>query len=200
MEGPQFVEDGMTTLMATPLLTSCPVESPFGALTAVASEAGVRAILWPADDLARAGLVGSTLRDGTSDVLDETARQLAEYFAGSRTAFDLPLDLRGTAFQVAAWRALDEIPYGETRTYAEQATLLGRPAAVRAVGAANGRNPVSIVLPCHRVVGSGGELRGFAGGLEVKRALLAFEAAGARTSHELRSLRPVALGGESAVP
>jgi len=198
----------MTTLMATPLLTSCPVKSPFGSLTAVASDAGVRAILWPADDPARAGLTGSTLRDGTSDVLDETARQLADYFAGSRTAFDLPLDLRGTPFQVAAWQALDEIPYGETRTYAEQAALLGRPAAVRAVGAANGRNPVSIVLPCHRVVGSGGELRGFAGGLEVKQALLDLER-GAQASgwsraptgpDELRSARPVALGGESAVP
>ena len=165
----------MTTLMKNQPLTSYPVESPFGTLTAVATAAGVRAILWPADDLARAGLARSTLREGSADVLDETARQLAEYFAGSRTAFDLPLDLHGTPFQLAAWRALGEIPYGETRTYAEQAALLGRPAAVRAVGAANGRNPVSIVLPCHRVVGSGGELRGFAGGLEVKAALLALE-------------------------
>jgi methylated-DNA-[protein]-cysteine S-methyltransferase len=165
----------MTTLMTTQPLTSCPVESPFGTLTAVASDAGVRAILWPDDDLGRAGLAGSLLRDGTSDVLDEATRQLAEYFAGSRRDFDLPLDLHGTPFQLVAWRALGEIPYGETRTYAEQAALLGRPAAVRAVGAANGRNPVSIVLPCHRVLGSGGELRGFAGGLEVKAALLALE-------------------------
>jgi methylated-DNA-[protein]-cysteine S-methyltransferase len=165
----------MNTLMTTSRLTSRRIESPFGPLTAVASDEGVRAILWPADDPARAGLAGSTLEDGTSDVLDETDRQLAEYFAGSRTAFELPLDLHGTPFQLAAWHALGEIPYGETRTYAEQAALLGRPAAGRAVGAANARNPVSIVLPCHRVVGSGGELRGFAGGLEVKRALLAFE-------------------------
>ncbi len=83
--------------------------------------------------------------------LDEAACQLGEYFGGDRTAFDLPLDLRGTAFQIDVWRALAEIPYGETRTYADQAALLGRPAAVRAVGAANGRNPLSIVLPCHRV-------------------------------------------------
>jgi methylated-DNA-[protein]-cysteine S-methyltransferase len=204
----------MSTLTTTPLLTSRPVESPFGSLTAVASDAGVRAILWPADDPARAGLTGSTLRDGTSDVLDETARQLAEYFAGSRTAFELPLDLQATPFQLAAWRALAEIPYGETRTYAEQAARIGRPAAVRAVGAANGRNPVSIVLPCHRVVGGGGELRGFAGGLEVKAALLALERStlvsgstlvSAEAGHrpgqdELRSPCPVALGGESAVP
>lgn len=165
----------MTTLMTQ--LTSRTVDSPFGALTAVASDEGVRAILWPTDDLARAGLAGSRIEKGHSDVLDETARQLAEYFAGTRTAFDLPLDLRGTAFQLAAWRALAAIPYGETRSYAEQAARIGRPAAVRAVGAANGRNPVSIVLPCHRVVGSGGELRGFAGGLEVKQALLQLEAA-----------------------
>jgi len=199
----------MTTLMTIQPLTSCPVESPFGTLTAVASDEGVRAILWPADRPARAGLAGSTVRNGTSDVLAETARQLAEYFAGARTAFDLPLDLHGTPFQLSAWQALGEIPYGQTRTYAEQAALLGRPAAVRAVGAANGRNPVSIVLPCHRVVGSGGELRGFAGGLKVKAALLALErstlAPGrSRTPEpgrdELGSLGPVALGGESAVP
>ena len=109
------------------------------------------------------------------DVLDEAAHQLEEYFAGTRTTFDLPLDLHGTTFQRAAWQALAEIPYGETRTYAEQAARLGRPAAARAVGAANGRNPLSIVLPCHRVIGSDGALRGFAGGLDVKAALLAFE-------------------------
>ena len=99
-----------------------------------------------------------------------------EYFARVRTAFDLPLDLEGTPFQLEAWRALAEIPYGETRTYAEQASRIGRPAATRAVGAANGRNPLSLVLPCHRVVGSTGSLTGFAGGLEAKASLLAFEA------------------------
>ena len=108
-------------------------------------------------------------------MLDDAADQLAEYFAGTRRTFDLPLDLRGTAFQLAAWNALAEIPYGETRTYAEQAGRIERPAAVRAVGAANGRNPLSIVLPCHRVVGSDGALRGFAGGLGAKAALLALE-------------------------
>jgi methylated-DNA-[protein]-cysteine S-methyltransferase len=165
----------MTSIVTTAQLTTRTVESPFGELTAVASDEGVRAILWPGDDPARAGLAESLLQAGTSDVLEEAAEQLADYFARCRIVFDLPLDLRGTPFQVAAWSALAEIPYGETRTYAEQAARLGRPAAVRAVGAANGRNPISIVLPCHRVVGSSGELRGFAGGLEVKRALLAFE-------------------------
>ena len=89
--------------------------------------------------------------------------------------FDVPLDLHGTPFQLAAWRALAGIPYGETRTYGEQADAIGRPTAVRAIGAANGRNPVSIVLPCHRVIGSNGSLVGFGGGLEVKAALLELE-------------------------
>jgi methylated-DNA-[protein]-cysteine S-methyltransferase len=109
-------------------------------------------------------------------VLAAAARQLEEYFAGERTAFELPLDLEGTRFQRAAWLALAEIPYGETVSYGEQARRLGRPHAVRAVGAANGRNPVPIVLPCHRVVGSDGSLTGFGGGLDVKRALLDHEA------------------------
>ena len=114
---------------------------------------------------------------GASRVLEEATQQLDEYFAGVRTSFELQLDLHGTAFQLAAWNALAEIPFGETRSYAEQAERLGRPAAYRAVGAANGRNPVSIVLPCHRVLGSDGSLTGFAGGLDAKRGLLAHERA-----------------------
>ena len=168
----------MTTNVASASYTTQRVDSPFGPLTIVGSGAGVRAILWPGDDPARAGLDATALRSRSTDVLDETARQLAGYFEGERTGFDLPLDLHGTAFQLAAWRALTEIPYGETRSYAEQAALLGRPAAVRAVGAANGRNPISIVVPCHRVVGSDGSLRGFAGGIDAKAALLAFERRG----------------------
>ncbi len=151
------------------------VDSPFGPLTIVGSTAGLRAILWPNDNPTRAGLAAVPLRPGTIGVLEEAAHQLDDYFAGTRTTFDLPLDLHGTAFQLAAWQALAEIPYGGTRTYAEQAARLGRPAAVRAVGTANGRNPLAIVLPCHRVVGSDGALRGFAGGLDVKASLLAFE-------------------------
>jgi methylated-DNA-[protein]-cysteine S-methyltransferase len=151
--------------------------SPLGPLTLVAADSGLRAVLWNGNDLARAGFgepfpVEPSTR---SPMLIETARQLDEYFAGSRTSFDLPLDLRGTPFQQQAWRALASIPYGETRTYAEQAVRLGRPTAFRAVGAANGRNPISIVLPCHRVIGSDGSLTGFAGGLEAKRWLLDHE-------------------------
>jgi methylated-DNA-[protein]-cysteine S-methyltransferase len=152
-----------------------PLDTPVGPLLLVASHIGLRAVLWHHDNPARAGLGDTTLVERDTAVLDEAARQLDEYFAGSRTTFDLPLDLRGTPFQVAAWRALAEIPCGETRTYADQARLIGRPAAVRAVGAANGRNPISIVLPCHRVVGSNGSLTGFAGGLDAKRFLLEHE-------------------------
>jgi O-6-methylguanine DNA methyltransferase len=101
--------------------------------------------------------------------------QIQEYLEGKRVQFDLPLDLRGTAFQVAVWAALREIEYGETRTYGEVAVAIGRPSAVRAVGAANGANPVAIVVPCHRVVASGGKLGGYAGGLELKAHLLALE-------------------------
>jgi len=152
--------------------------SPLGALTLVASDAGLRAVLWNGDDPSRAGLAGlSPDETGRPPVLAETARQLDAYFDGSRTSFDLQLDLHGTPFQRQAWRALAEIPFGETRTYAEQAARLGRPTAFRAVGAANGRNPLSIVLPCHRVIGSDGSLTGFAGGLDAKRWLLEHERA-----------------------
>ena len=104
-----------------------------------------------------------------------TARQLAEYFAGRRTGFDLPLDLRGTPFQLAVWQSLAAVPYGRTVSYSQQAAAVSRPKAVRAVGQANGRNPVPIVLPCHRVVGANGSLTGFGGGLDIKLSLLRHE-------------------------
>jgi methylated-DNA-[protein]-cysteine S-methyltransferase len=115
--------------------------------------------------------------DVAHPVLVETERQLVEYFAGSRKAFTLKLDVDGTAFQRKVWTALLTIPFGETRSYAQIARQIGNPDAVRAVGAANGRNPVSIVAPCHRVIGSTGKLTGFAGGLDVKARLLALEGA-----------------------
>lgn len=110
-----------------------------------------------------------------SDVLARAAQQLEEYFAGTRTEFDLPTAADGTPFQKAVWRALSEIGYGETRSYLDIAVAIGNPKAVRAVGLANGRNPLSIVVPCHRVIGSNGSLTGFGGGLERKRWLLEFE-------------------------
>ncbi len=152
------------------------VASPVGALTLVASDTALVAILWENDDPRRVPL-GATQETTGHPVLDEAARQIDAYFAGTRTAFDLPLDFRGTDFQKRVWRELVAIPFGEVRSYAEVARAIGRPAAVRAVGAANGRNPISIVAPCHRVIGSNGRLTGFAGGLEAKAYLLRHEGA-----------------------
>ena len=143
------------------------VDTPVGRLGLVASERGLRRVLWP----------GEPGAGGDEAVLADAAAQLREYFDGTRQAFDLPLDLKGTPFQRRAWLALAEIPYGETRSYGEQARRLGVPRAARAVGAANGANPVPIVLPCHRLVGADGSLTGFGGGLETKRRLLEHESA-----------------------
>jgi methylated-DNA-[protein]-cysteine S-methyltransferase len=152
------------------------VDSPVGKLTLVASDRGLAAILWENDRPRRVRL-NLQAEDTAHPVLVETERQLAEYFAGQRTAFALTLDVTGTPFQQKVWSALLTIPFGETRSYGEIARQVGSPEAVRAVGAANGRNPVSIVAPCHRVIGASGKLTGFAGGLEVKARLLALEGA-----------------------
>ena len=150
-------------------------DSPVSELTLVATGIGLRAVLWPEDEPSRVKLP-SPIADSTDNpILTRVIAQLQEYFAGRRTEFDIPLDLRGTDFQQLAWRSLASIPYGQTATYGEQARRIGRPKAVRAIGAANGRNPVSIVLPCHRVVGADGSLTGFAGGLDAKRRLLEIE-------------------------
>jgi len=150
--------------------------SPVGTLTLLASDAGLRAILWegegPGD---RVPWPVDVVEDRNHPVLTAAREQLQEYFAGDRQSFDVPIDLHGTPFQVKAWRSLATIPYGETITYGQQAGMLGDAKKARAVGAANGKNPVSIILPCHRVVGADGTLTGFAGGLAAKRALLDFE-------------------------
>jgi methylated-DNA-[protein]-cysteine S-methyltransferase len=151
--------------------------SPVGTLTLVASDQGLAAILWEHDRPGRVRL-NIEAEDDRHPVLLEAERQLEEYFAGQRTRFTLPLDLSGTPFQRQVWRALLTIPFGETRSYAQIARQIGKPGAARAVGAANGRNPVSIVAPCHRVIGSTGALTGFGGGLDVKARLLALEGAG----------------------
>lgn len=150
------------------------IDSPVGQLTLVASGKGLRAILWENDDPRRVPL-GSLVEDPDNAFLVETERQLGTYFAGTLTAFTVPLDFAGTDFQKSVWAALLTIPFGETRSYAEIARQIGRPSAVRAVGAANGRNPISIIAPCHRVIGSNGALTGFAGGLEAKERLLQLE-------------------------
>lgn len=148
--------------------------SPVGELTLVADERGLAAILWEDDRPGRVRL-GVPIENGDHPVLVETERQLGEYFAGERRTFDVPLSFAGTDFQKRVWAALLAIPFGETRSYGEIAHQLGAPGASRAVGAANGRNPISIIAPCHRVVGSNGKLTGFAGGLEAKAFLLELE-------------------------
>ena len=150
------------------------ISSPVGALTLVASARGLAAILWEKDDPDRVRL-GPLDERPDDPVLVAAETQLGEYFAGERRSFDLPLAFEGTSFQKEVWAALLAIPFGETRSYADIARAIGRPAACRAVGAANGRNPISIVAHCHRVVGSNGALTGFAGGLKAKARLLALE-------------------------
>jgi len=148
--------------------------SPVGTLTLVASDAGLVAILWEDDapDRVRLGALANT---PDHPLLVQAERELGEYFAGRLTRFSVPLDMRGTDFQKSVWRALLTIPFGETRSYAQIATQIGRPTATRAVGAANGRNPISIIAPCHRVIGTNGTLTGFAGGLAAKEYLLGLE-------------------------
>jgi methylated-DNA-[protein]-cysteine S-methyltransferase len=150
------------------------MESAVGKLTLVASDRGLAAILWENDNPRRVRL-GKTTKNNTHPLLLETERQLKEYFQGKRRSFSLELDLVGTAFQKNVWEALLGIPFGETRSYGQLAKQLGNPLATRAVGAANGRNPISIIVPCHRVIGSNGKLTGFAGGLVAKEHLLGLE-------------------------
>ena len=151
----------------------CYIESPIGELLLAGDHDALAMIGFPQ---------GSMRREPESDWVQndepfaEAARQLAEYFAGERHEFDLPLRLNGTEFQLLVLDELRQIPYGETTSYGDIARRIGRPKAVRAVGAANGRNPIPIVVPCHRVIGSGGALTGFGGGLDTKKALLQLEA------------------------
>jgi len=150
------------------------IASPVGTLTLVASDTGLVAILWEDDkpDRVRLGVLADA---PDHPLLVQTERELDDYFAGRLTHFTVPLDMRGTDFQTSVWRALLTIPFGETRSYADIATQIGRPTATRAVGAANGRNPISIIAPCHRVIGANGTLTGFAGGLAAKEYLLGLE-------------------------
>jgi methylated-DNA-[protein]-cysteine S-methyltransferase len=151
------------------------MESPVGKLKLVASANALIAVLWERERPNRVKLA-MLQHDPQQPILKETERQLGEYFAGTRNQFDLPLEPTGTEFQKKVWRALQEIPFGQTRSYLDLAKSIGSAKAVRAVGAANGKNPLSIVVPCHRIVGANGTLTGFAGGLEAKAKLLALEA------------------------
>jgi methylated-DNA-[protein]-cysteine S-methyltransferase len=160
----------------TSSLASFVVDSPVGPLTLVAHDTALVAVLWPDERVGRVRFSTEPVADdGAHPIIAEAVRQLDEYFAGERRSFDLELDPSGTEFQREVWWALAEIPFGETSTYAKQAVAIGRPRAVRAVGSANGRNPLSIVLPCHRIVAADGRLAGFAGGLETKQWLLDHE-------------------------
>lgn len=150
------------------------MHSPVGRLKLVAGDNGLMAILWENDDPKRVR-IKDPVEKSDHPVLLETERQLQEYFNGGRQAFSIQLDFDGTEFQKQVWQALLTIPYGETRSYSQIATQLNNPKAVRAVGAANGKNPVSIIAPCHRVIGASGSLTGFAGGLENKAILLKLE-------------------------
>jgi methylated-DNA-[protein]-cysteine S-methyltransferase len=158
------------------------IASPVGALTLIASDAGLSAVLWENDDPKRVR-VGDLIDAPQHPILVQAERELREYFAGERRSFSVPLDASGTAFQKKAWAVLLTIPYGETRSYGQLAAQVGNPKASRAVGAANGRNPISIIVPCHRAIASDGALTGFAGGLDAKRHLLALEARGRSRQH-----------------
>jgi methylated-DNA-[protein]-cysteine S-methyltransferase len=161
-------------------ITCSRVPSPVGELLVAASDRGITGVYFPIPDRMPKDRAKWVEDDGprrASEWLTEARRQLTEYFAGSRTTFELPLDPSGTAFQHRVWEALRAIPYGTTTSYGELARRLGDVRATRAVGAANGRNPISIVVPCHRVVGAKGELTGFGGGLDRKRWLLEHEGA-----------------------
>lgn len=153
------------------------MHSPVGTLKLVGGDGGLAGVLWENDKVSRTPHLQHAEAQQDHPVLQEASRQLEEYFAGKRKHFELPLDFTGTAFNKKIWARLLEIPYGETRSYGELAKEIGSPGAVRAVGAANGRNPISIIAPCHRVIGANGKLTGFAGGLEVKAYLLRLEAA-----------------------
>jgi len=150
------------------------LDTPIGRLLIAGDDDAVRRIDFPKDG--KAGRPEASWEESARGAVGEAMRQLREYFAGRRSEFELPLAPEGTEFQRTVWNRLREIPYGETISYGELAKRVGNPKASRAVGAANGQNPIPIVIPCHRVIGSNGKLTGFGGGLPVKEALLALEA------------------------
>ncbi len=166
--------------------------SPLGPLLIEASDEGLTRLSFVAQRESGQSDAGGTAPNALGaarQIAEDTRRQLAEYFGGSRRDFDVPLAAGGTEFQRATWNALCEIPFGTTLSYGALALKLGKPSAVRAVGAANGRNPIAIIVPCHRVIGSDGSLTGYAGGLEIKRALLRHEGALGDGDHEQLALK-----------
>lgn len=150
------------------------IDSPVGKLTLIATDKHLTALIWENDKVGRVNIDPGRYSD-ENIIINNAEKQLAEFFSGIRKTFDLPISLSGTDFQRKVWNALLHIPYGETRTYLQIAKELGNADAVRAVGLANGKNPISIIVPCHRVIGSSGKLVGFAGGVENKALLLQLE-------------------------
>ncbi|HEX7673945.1 MAG TPA: methylated-DNA--[protein]-cysteine S-methyltransferase [Bdellovibrio sp.] len=150
------------------------MKSPVGRLKLISDDHALVAVLWENDPPMRVPL-DEAAHDKNHPVLVQAEDELNEYFAGTRTRFSVPLNPHGTDFQKSVWMQLRKIPYGETRSYKDLAVAIGNPSACRAVGAANGKNPLSIIVPCHRVIGSNGTLTGFAGGLEFKNYLLNLE-------------------------
>src|SRR5438477_12369464 len=171
LKKPSHLEEMKTTKDKQTTYSYKTMKSPVGRLKLVASELGLAAILWENDDPKRVRLA-PLVEDKNHPVLRETERQLNDYFAGKLKKFSMKFDFAGTEFQKQVWRALAAIPFGETRSYGDIARQIRRPKAMRAVGAANGKNPISIMVPCHRVIGSNGKLTGYAGGLETKAFLL----------------------------
>lgn len=169
---------------------TAPLDSPIGALRLASTNSGLLYVELPhasgrgLSGFLRQRMRGAEVGEGYAPN-QQAARQIVEYLEGKRKVFELPLDLRGTPFQLEVWDALRRIPYGETRSYAQIAALLGRANAVRAVGSANGANPISLVVPCHRVINSDGKLGGYAGGLNVKARLLAMEQGQSPTQRRL---------------
>jgi methylated-DNA-[protein]-cysteine S-methyltransferase len=158
------------------------MDSPVGRLKLVAEGSSLIAVLWPNDRPHRIKL-DEMREDLHHHVLGEAECQLMEYFAGERTTFQLPIHLRGTPFQKRVWQQLLSIPYGHTRSYSHLAVAIGNGSASRAVGLANSKNPLSIIVPCHRVIGASGKLTGFAGGLETKSRLLKLEGTRSRQGY-----------------
>jgi len=155
------------------MITYTVLDTPIGAMPCARDEEGIRTLLLPEGRM-HAEPDPSWVRD--DDDFEDVRTQLGEYFAGTRTSFDLPLHLVGSAWQRKVWTALLEIPCGETESYGALAARIGSPGAARAVGLANGQNPVPVIVPCHRVIGANGSLTGYGGGLDAKRWLLSHEA------------------------
>lgn len=147
--------------------------SKIGSLYLVASQKGLQGIYWSKQPVKLAKSLGRSYPE--EKILDDTRRQLTEYFTGQRKIFDIPLDLEGTSFQKHVWRELAKIPFGQTLSYGDVAKRIKNPKAVRAVGSANGKNPVCIIIPCHRVIAADGSIGGYAGGIPIKRQLLQLE-------------------------